>query len=206
MSLSKKAALGAVAMAAVGLVITAPSASADSASLQRFVDVAPGATVDITDNCPSDLPYMQRTGFRVQYGSGADGMKYVRRNDEHDGWGVRATNSGTEPATVEIRYICSSLPTTINRENAVMVRSSDTKPLRTSIGCPSSYPLFESLEYTQRGFTQSFTAYDVEAGEGVQRLVPEPNGQVYITFSSSYPLLTRPPVNEYIEFSYTCSR
>ncbi|MEV7008388.1 hypothetical protein [Streptosporangium sp. NPDC051022] len=206
MSLSKKTLLGAVAMAAVCLVLTAPSASADSTNLQRVIDVAPGATVDIAENCPSSSPYMQRTGFRVQYGPGADGMKSVRRNDERDGWVVRATNSGTEPATVSVTYICSTAPTTIGKWNAVIVRSSDKKPLRAPVGCPSNYPLFESLEYEQRGLTQSFTSYEVDAGAGVQRLVPEPNGQVYITFSSSYPFLTNPPVNEYIKFNYTCSR
>ncbi|WP_214111249.1 hypothetical protein [Acrocarpospora catenulata] len=208
MKLFRTAALGA-AMATVGLLLTAPSASAGTISTMAEFPVAPGETMHFTQNCPASTPYLARTGFRVEYTTGVDGVKKIRRNSDGDGWTVSATNSGTETGWVTVRYTCSSNPTTINKENAAMVRSSDPKPLETSITCPSGYPTIDSgsYKYPDRNTANFFTSFDVEAPAGVQMVYPDRGGsRLQLTLTSSYPPNTNPPRNEYIKFNWVCAQ
>ncbi|MEU8265828.1 hypothetical protein AB0B89_01570 [Sphaerisporangium sp. NPDC049002] len=208
MKLSRSAAAGAAALAVAGLVCTAPSASAADTQWRHAFQVSPGATVTATQTCPAGAPYLVRTGFRAEYGTGVAVTKQIRRDAAADGWVVTATNTGTEEATVTAAYSCSTTATTYPRWNNAWVRSTDTNPLNTSIGCPSGYPYFDTGTAVQ-GDTKVFNYVtpDFEAVAGVPHVTPIGFPQkIELTFRSSYPITTHPSVIEWIRFDWVCSR
>ncbi|MFI1566911.1 hypothetical protein ACH4ZX_28330 [Streptomyces sp. NPDC020490] len=201
----------AATVAATGLIATASTASAADRRINHpTVTVAPGETSTISASCPSDAPYIVRTGFG--YGVSGwlnDDLKIYRgTSGGSDRWALTVTNtSSVDSGTVTMTYTCSTTPTTYNKSNNANVRSGEP-PLRVPMNCPSGYPLFDtgtSKQGTAEAKSYAVAALQTDSNSTLVTPTGYPN-TVYLTFTSSYPATTNPPKYEWIALSWVCAR
>ncbi|MDQ1042080.1 hypothetical protein [Streptomyces sp. V4I2] len=204
----------AAAIAATGLIATAPAASAADQRLESVFTVNFGETRTLTGNCPSGAPYLVRAGLGISMHSWLEyeeELKIQRGADAHR-WTATVKNmtvpeSGIHEGVFAVTYTCSTTPTTYPKYNNAVVRSGEP-PLRTPMDCPSAYPLFDTGTSKQgTGETKTYSSPQLQADSN--STVAWPTGypqKVYLTFTSSYPANTTPQQRELVSLGWVCAR